>query len=120
VTNIATTVARHQFSAALIERQATPYPDLSRDYGMDASHNYGFYINPAMQHALTTLDQGSNSVERMHTALTLLLNNPPGMYLLWVDHPVAVQSTVRHFTLNPYNPLESIRHWSVVRNSTKK
>ncbi len=120
VRNISGLLHTHDFSVALIERRAAPYPTIEQDYSINGTQNYGFYMNFALQKVLKAPNQQANDVTPVREALTLLIKNPPGAFLLWTDRPVLVQPTVRHFTLNPYNPLETIRHWTVIQKHAQK
>ncbi|MCY0907256.1 MAG: ABC transporter substrate-binding protein [Sulfobacillus thermotolerans] len=117
VSNMHTTLIQHHFVVAVVERRATPFPALAQDFSMTSPTNYGLYDNPAFQVDVTAMNNHPRQlVANEHRALQALFNNPPGAYLVWSAQKVVVAPTVQHLTLNPYNPLETVGQWTVLRS----
>ncbi len=108
-------LARHQFTLALVQRHADPFPKMAGEFGLGAPRNYGSYFNPTFQTRLNAMNSAPNLIQSEHQALAALLSDPPGVYLLWTARAVTISQSVEHFTLNPYDPLETITQWTVAR-----
>ncbi len=117
--NLSQTIATHAFTIALVQRRAAPYPLLIKEYGPHSSHNYGQYNSPVFRQCLKKISSSPNSTQATKKALTALLQSPPGVYLLWNQRHVYMNSRIQGFRLNPFDPLSGIQNWRVMP-STKR
>ncbi|SMC06489.1 ABC-type transport system, substrate-binding protein [Sulfobacillus thermosulfidooxidans DSM 9293] len=111
-------LTHHAFMVALIERRAYPYPLLAEEYAPMSPLNYGEYRNFKFQHSLKHILNAPNLTASTQNALGVLLQSPPGVFLLWRQHQVFVNTEVQGFEINVFDPLSGIRHWRVHQQKT--
>ncbi len=112
--NLIHAMKTHAFNMALVKRTATPYPLLMQDYGFRSPDNYGQYNSVAFRQSAHNILFSPNPTAATKQALTALLQSPPGVFLLWHEHHIYINSHVQGFRINPFNPLSGIQYWHVM------